>query len=178
MTGYMYVCLTTEVFTKGVWTVLDSVEDPELRRLAHSLPQVVLSSRADSTTTKYMYSFRRWKLWAETKKEVQVFPVRDVQFALYLQHLAETTSSKASVEEAVNAISWAHQLAGMPPISAAPFVRAVLAGLQRQLAKPKQKKEPVTIDMLSAWVKGSGSSLTDTRLCAMALLAFAGFLAL
>ena len=140
MTGYMCVCLSAEVFIKGVWTVLDSLEDPELWRLAHSLPQTVLSSRADSTTTKYMYSFRRWKLWAETKKEVKVFPVQDVQFALYLQHLAEITSSKASVEEAVITISWAHQLAGMPPISAATFVRAVLTGFTEAVSEAKIEK--------------------------------------
>ena len=38
------------------------------------------------------------------------------------------------------------------------------AGLQRQLAKPKQKKEPVTIKMLTSWIRGSG--LSDVRSCA------------
>ena len=133
-------CMTTEVFSRGVWTVLDTLKDPELQRLAHALPRTVLASRADSTTTKYLYSFRRWKLWAEAKEGINVFPAQDMQFALYLQHLAESTASKAAVEEAVNAISWAHQLAGMAPITTAPFVRTVLAGLQRQLAKPIQKK--------------------------------------
>ena len=47
----------------------------------------------------------------------EAFPMHDVQFALYLQHLVDTTKSKATVEEAVNSISWAHQLAGMLPIS-------------------------------------------------------------
>ena len=169
-------CMTTEVFSRGVWTVLDTLKDPELQRLAHALPRTVLASRADSTTTKYLYSFRRWKLWAEAKEGINVFPAQDMQFALYLQHLAESTASKAAVEEAVNAISWAHQLAGMAPITTAPFVRTVLAGLQRQLAKPIQKKEPITAEMLSAMVKNAGSSLSDVRLCAMALLAFSAFL--
>ena len=51
-----------------------------------------------------------------------------MHFALYLQHLGETTSSKSAVEEALNAISWAHQLAGQPPISTSAFVRATVAG--------------------------------------------------
>ena len=45
------------------------------------------------------------------KKEVKVFPVQEVQLALYLIHLAETTDSKAVVKKAVNSISWANQLA-------------------------------------------------------------------
>ena len=44
-----------------------------------------------------MYAFAKWKEWAEKKKEITVFPVIDVQFALYLQDLAETTGSKAAV---------------------------------------------------------------------------------
>ena len=33
--------------------------------------------------------------------------------ALYLQHVAETSSSKAVVEEAVYVLAWAHDLAGV-----------------------------------------------------------------
>ena len=44
------------------------------------------------------------------RKEVTVFPVGEVHFALYLQHLGETVRSKSAVEEAVNAIGWLHQM--------------------------------------------------------------------
>ena len=138
----------------------------------------MLRSRADSTTTKYLYAFQRWKRWAEPRDEVTVFPVGEVHFALYLQHLGETTQSKSSVEEAVNAVGWVHQIFGLPSISASPFVRATLAGLQRNLAKPKVRKEPVTADMLSALVGNLGvsPSLSDVRLAACSLLSFAAFL--
>ena len=164
------------VFSKGVWKQLDSIEDPELQRLAQSLPRTVLTSRADSTTRKYLYAFLRWKRWAEKKLEVVIFPVQDMQFALYLQHLAEATGSKASVDEAVNAVSWAHQLAGLAPVAQAPFVRTVLAGLHRQLAKPKPKKEPITAEMLAAIVHATKDTLTDVRYAAIALIAFSAFL--
>ena len=165
-----------EVFAQGSWTLLDSLQDPELRRLAAALPQAVLSSRADSTTKKYMYAFLKWKEWAVRKREVAVFPVQDIQFALYLQHVSEATDSRAAVEAAVNGVSWAHQLAGFKPVSSFPFVQVVLAGLQRQLAKPKKKKEPISVGMLSAMVQSADGSLTDLRLMAMALLAFSAFL--
>ena len=46
------------------------------------------------------------------------------------------------------------------------------------LARPKSRKEPVTADMLKEMVEAAGPdpSLTDVRLLAMCLVAFAGFL--
>ena len=173
---YMEFLSCVEVFSCGTWVQLKSLKDPELRRLAQALPRTVLAGRADSTTRKYLYAFGRWKEWAESRKEVEIFPVHDLHFALYLQYLAEKTESRSAVEVAVSAVSWAHQMAGLQPISGSPFVSAVLSGLQRQLAKPKTKKEPITSDMLSAMVKSCDGSLSDLRLMAMALLAFAAFL--
>ena len=107
-----------------------------------------------------------------------MFPVQEVHFALYLQHLGEIVQSKSAVEEAVNAVSWVHQISGLPAVTASPFVRATLSGLQRKLAKPKVKKEPVTVEMLRVLVDslGQSPSLSDIRLVASALLSFAAFL--
>lgn len=127
---------------------------------------------------KYMHAFRRWKEWADTQSEVAVFPIKEVHFALYLQHLSQATQSKSAVEEAVNAAGWVNRLSGELPISASPFIQMTLAGLQRQLAKPKVRKEPVTPQMLVLLVDSLGAqpSLTEVRLAAMALLSFAAFL--
>ena len=170
------VFIIVDIFTQGPWSQFDGFEDPELRRLAQALPQTVLSSRADGTSRKYLYAFARWKEWAEGKSEITVFPAKDGEFAIYLQHLAETTSSKAAVETAINAVSWVHQLAGCKPIVDSPFVRAVRDGLARKLAKPVEKKEPITSDMLAAMARSSSDSLADLRLLAMAYLAFSAFL--
>ena len=51
------------------------------------------------------------------RSEVKVFPVQEVHFVLYLQHLSEIAKSKSAVEEAVNAISWVHQISGLPAIT-------------------------------------------------------------
>ena len=135
-------------------------------------------SRADSTTKKYARSFQRWKEWAEPRREVAIYPVQEVHFALYLQHLGDTTKSRAAVDEAVNAINWVHRLSGLPLVSGSPFVGAVQAGLQRVLAKPRTRKEPVTSDMLRSLVDSlsHNPSLSDVRLVASAVLAYAAFL--
>ena len=64
--------------------------------------------------------------------------------------------SKAGVEEAVHALSWLHEVAGLEPVGAAPIVQATLSGLRRVLAKPKTRKEPITVDILKAMVESLG----------------------
>ena len=184
----MYICIalslinicvsSTDTMNSGVWEELAKLQDPELCRLARSLPATVLGSRADSTVSKYGYAFQRWKAWAEGRSEVSVFPVSEVHFALYLQHLSESTQSLSAVQEAANAIGWVNQLSGREPIAQSPLVQATLAGVKRNLAKPKIKKEPVTVDMLAALVQSLGvpPSLAELRLAASCFLAFSAFL--
>ena len=168
----------TDVLTAGVLPVLRNLEDPELQRLAEALPTTVLSSRANSTTNKYLGAFKRWKLWAEARQGAPVFPVQDIHLALYLQHLGESVESRAAAEEAVHALTWLHQVAGLPSVGDSPLVRVTLARLGRRLARPKVRKEPVTADMLRAMVDSVGQepSLSNVRLLAVCLVAFAGFM--
>lgn len=171
-------CLPTDVLGSGIWGNFEGIQDPELRALATSLQHTVFSSRATSTVSKYVHAFMRWKRWAENYTEVVVFPVKENDFALYLQHIGDTVGSKSAIEEAVNGVSWVHQLAGHTAPSESPFVRVVLEGLQRKLAKPKVRKEPVTSDMMAALVHSLNTqpSLADVRLVAACLLAFSAFL--
>ena len=167
-----------EVFSTGVWPLLSNLEDPELQHLARELPAVVLSSRADSTTKKYLGAYRRWKAWADSRQGVPSFPVRDIHLALYMQHLSESSHSKAAVEEVVHALSWLHKVAGMQAPSDSPLVQFVMEGFRRLLAKPKCPKEPVSVEMLQAMVEAAGPSpsLTEVRLLTICLVAFEGFL--
>ena len=145
-------------------------------KLAEELPNTILHSRADSTTKKYLYAFRRWKSWC-SRYSFNHLPANGHHIALYLQYLADSTGSKASVEEACNALAWIHSCAGLKSPVAEPFVKSTLGGLQRLLAKPVTKKKPVTVEMLEALVKNAqeSDSLSDLRLATTCLLSFAGF---
>ena len=175
---YHFPFLHTDIFSSSVWPLLSNLEDPELRRLAQALPATVRKSRADSTSKKYLGAYRRWKVWADSREGVPSFPVQELHLVLYMQHLSESTGSKAAVEEAVHALSWLHGLAGLQPFGGSPLVQATLEGLRRMLTKPKTRKEPITADMLNAMVEAAGPdpSLTEVRLLAVCLLAFAGFM--
>ena len=157
---------------------MEHLRKPELRALAEALKSTILSSRAASTTSKYVNTFLRWKRWAQQYEGFEVVPAKEAEFALYLQFVSASTASKAAVEEAVNGVSWVQQLAGFPPLSDSPFISIVLDGLQRCLAKPTIRKEPVSNEMIVALVNslGKGPTLSDVRLVAACMLAFSAFL--
>ena len=175
---YKTFSYSIDVQASSVWEMYKKLRDPRLSELADQLRDTVMKSRADSTTKKYLYAFERWRQWASDKEEISVFPVQCHQLALYLQHVGANSCSCAAVEEAVNAISWAHHIAGIEGVSDKPIVRATVAGLKRKLAKPKKKKEPITREILLQLAKSMEEppSLTDSRLLAICLLAFSGFL--
>jgi len=170
------IIFTVDVLTSGHWSLLKNLQDQKLQDLANALPATVLCSKASSTTTKYLGAFRRWKSWAK-EFNLPIFPATATHVALYLQHLGQTKGSKAASEEAVHGIAWAHSMAGLPSPTADPFVRSVLEGLKRSLAKPTIKKAPFTSDMLKSITDDAlaDKSLASIRLAAMCLIGFAGF---
>ena len=112
------------------------------------------------------------------RHQLNPFPVKEHHLVLYLRHLAETTGSKATVEEAVYSMTWAHNLASVPSPTENSLVTTTLEGLRRALAKLVSKKEPITADILKAMVADTNEhpTLSNVRLTAACLLAFAGFL--
>ena len=85
----------------------------------------------------------------------------------------------APVVEAVNALSWAHQVAVVDDTTSYLLVRSILADARRILAGPVPKKEPVTKEMLHEMVVKFGSkgdSLAEIWTLLICLLGFTGFL--
>ena len=122
----VYACmLFPDVVSQGTWTLLQELEDPELKSLASKLPSTILHSRDDSTVRKYLGAFKRWRSWAATYNFNSI-PAKPHQFVRYLQYLSEVSQSKSAVEEACNALSWMHACAGLPSVMADPFVRTTL----------------------------------------------------
>ena len=167
------------MLTQGVWEELSSLEDPELRQLAESLPVTVLAGRAPATVKKYSGAFARWKRWVEAKPGVKAVPAKPIYVALYLNYLIQKSETSTPVQEAVSAISWAHQMATVEDPSIHPFVRNVLAGAKRMLAQPVQKKEPLTVEILENLVDkfgGESANLNSIRSLTISLMGFASFL--
>ena len=56
--------------------------------------------------------------------------------ALYLQHIGNQLGSKSAAEEAINAWSWVHGLAGIDSLAANPLVQATLQGPKMYASTP------------------------------------------
>ena len=98
--------------------------------------------------------------------------------AVYLQWLLLDANSPSPLQTATYSIDWAHQLAGLPKVSAHPMVASMLNASKRLLGKPPCKKEPVSADMLKEMVKNKSAdkcSLSDVRSIALCLIGYAGF---
>ena len=63
--------------------------------LVNKLPEVVLGSRADSTTAPYFSGFRRWRSWASRFPEIRVLPATPAYVSLSLLSLFQASTSPA-----------------------------------------------------------------------------------
>ena len=91
----------------------------------------MLSSRAQNTTAGYNRSFQKWKNFATHILQVPYLPADPFHVALYLQHLAET-SSIAAINSTFYSINWAHGLAGIPSLTHNIFLVTVREGIIRR----------------------------------------------
>ena len=82
------------------------------------------------------------------KSGIDTFPAKPFQFALYLAFLTQSSKTSAPVEEAVNSISWAHQLVVVEDPADHSFTMQLLAGAKCILAHKTTKKEPITPEIL------------------------------
>ena len=145
--------------------------------LADSLPQVFADSLSRSSSKGYAYGFLRWKKWALKYDEISIFSPKSFHVALYLIHVMQNANSPAVVELAKFSLAWGHKMAGLPDPTKDSCISCVIECAKRKLGGKKQKKEIVTADMLQECVKICDlSKLSDVRILAMCLLAFAGFL--
>ena len=170
-----------DVFSSSMWSDLRAAVpqgSSALQSLASSLPDVVLASRAPSTSSKYFSSYNRWRPWAR-EHGLTVFPASPFHFAFYLRHLMTGAKTASPLESAVHSITWFHQLGGEPSPSDHPLVKSTLAGAQRVLARQTIKKEPIAVSQLEQLVASkahSMASLYNIRSVVICLLAFAAFL--
>ena len=164
------------MFKTPAWRTVEDVEDPDIEELAKLLPSIVLRGRAPSTVKKYSSAFLRWKGWASQKFTEEIFPAQPLQVALYLAFLIQKSSTSAP---AVNALSWAHQMALVEDPTQSDLVKNVLAGAKRILAHRQTKKEPITTEILTQLVDKFAKDdvdLDDLHIVTICLVGFAGFL--
>ena len=91
----------------------------------------------------------RWKRWVSSRQaDIPTLPATPLHVALYLMFLVRQSTTNSPIEEAGNALSWAHQVAFVEDPTRCNVVKETLAGTKRILAHRTQKKEPVTPEIM------------------------------
>ncbi|KAK2546877.1 hypothetical protein P5673_033389 [Acropora cervicornis] len=155
-----------------------TLKNPELRRLANSLPTRALQSKAPRIIDQYSRSFQ--KFWASGFPEITVLPTRPLDVALYLEHLIESDTNASVLSHASCGISWANKLYhGFSDPCHDPLAKNILEAGVRISAKPVVKKEPVTPEMISlicSKYASPSANLSSLRIAALFVTAFCAFL--
>ena len=124
---------------------MQNIDNLELKELAESLPSFALCSKAPATVKKYAEGFSIWKKWARLKPGIEAFPAKPFQFALYLAFLIQSAKTSAPVEEAVNSISCAHQLAAMEDLPIVHLLNRFWLVPSESWLKKQQRRSPLLL---------------------------------
>ena len=144
-----------------------------------TLNTILRASRAKSTGEKYSRAFATWQRWCFSNS-VCALPANTDSISRYFVELFNCDAPCSRIEVAFYAIKWHHDCD--PNVLNNPcdskFLHLVLDGIKRLKARPVTKKEPITPDILRSIVfkYGMDENLKNIRLCAICLLAYAGFL--
>nr|XP_034322881.1 uncharacterized protein LOC117688728 isoform X2 [Crassostrea gigas] len=127
----------------------------KLREKVYALPGIMQASRADSTINKYCNSFLRFKKWAKEQgiEESELFPSKPLHVSIYLACLVQRANSPSPIVDAFYGIKWAHDLVGFNSPTDNQFVKNIMEGGKRIVAKPVQKKEPITVENLRSGIQ-------------------------
>ncbi|XP_041479963.1 integrase/recombinase xerD homolog isoform X2 [Lytechinus variegatus] len=145
-----------------------------------TLTRVLEASRAESTVKKYKRAVEAWNAWCRNSG-TSCQDLCQESIARYFIFLFNGGSPYSKIETAFYALKWQVDCSINTRNRSNPceskFLKLILEGIKRILARPVNRKEPITPDMLLSIVhKFDSGSVKDLRNCSMLLLAYAGFL--
>ena len=145
--------------------------------LTSKMTEFLLRSKSDNTVKAYFGAFKRWENFIKDKS-LCALPAEPIHVALYITHLLNSGATYHSVNSAVYGIKWAHEINNYTDPTNNTFVTSLQNSARRHACPTKQRKDPVTTDMLIELCNKhkDSSDLLVVRDLTMILLSFAGFL--
>jgi len=150
-----------------------------LKRLAESLPSIIVCSKAESTNVKYNRAWLSWKKWEKENTGVNTFPVSPFIFCLYLRDKLDSCRSPAPIETAIYGVRWAHNMAGVQSPTDNIMVKQFLEASKRLLGKPVRAKKPLELHVITKIGQKfnvPGAPLASLRICYIFFIGFSGLL--
>lgn len=138
------------------------------------LPDVLRRSRAENTCQKYENAFIRWKNWGLSNGlgSGDILPAKALPVAIYLTSLIQTANTPSPIITTFYALKWYHGIYDLKSLTDSKTVINVLEAAKRILAKPTNKKLPMTMyKRLFEF-----GNIKNQRIICASLLAFAGFM--
>ncbi|XP_065195710.1 uncharacterized protein LOC135827114 [Sycon ciliatum] len=149
----------------------------ELVNLSRKIPEVMLASRAPGTVTKYLSTFQRWQEWASSQ-EIPSVPAESWHICLYVVKLLQEARTASPITSAICALAWSHKVRGLPDPTDNAQVRNLVQAAKRLLAAPKNRKRPMTKQMLNQVATRllRNESLQNLQTATLMTVGFAGLL--
>ncbi|XP_052080798.1 uncharacterized protein LOC127718788 [Mytilus californianus] len=151
--------------------------DNKLRNLANKMSAFIVESKAENTSKKYFYGFKRWKTFINEHKMSEL-PANPVHVALYLTYLIDKHCSPSVIDSAVYSFKWAHELNGFNDPTNNSYVKSLTESAKRLNGRPVVKKDPINntilIDLCSLYERSE--DLLIVRDLTMILIGYSGFL--
>ena len=119
------------------------------------LESTVIASRASGTTDAFGRAFQRWKSFASSKDEMQVFfSARTEHVVLYLQHVLDIANSHSWVDSAIYGIQWAYNLAGFSSPTDSPIIHSISRVVKKLLERVWLTRwNPYHLKRSGSWLK-------------------------
>ena len=141
---------------------------------------VMLKSRADSTTKAYVRVIRKFLDWSKSRHFKMQLPFPLSVVSLYLFEVKQSCASSSSVVLAHAALKWLHSF--VPTLDRNPldseFCRNIIESAKRQKSQPIMKKKPISTEIIRCILdchNKKDANLKNLRIAALCSLAFAGF---
>ena len=142
--------------------------------------EVMLKSRADTTTKAYVRVIRKSLEWSKSRHFNMQLPFPLSVVSLYLFEVQQSCTSSSSVILAHAALKWLHSF--VPSLDRNPldseFCRNIIESAKRQKSQPVMKKKPITTEIIRSILdihNKKDANLKNLRIAALCSLAFAGF---
>ena len=142
--------------------------------------EVMLKSRADTTSKAYVRVIRKFFEWCKSKHFNLQLPFPLSVVSLYLFEVQQSCTTSSSVILAHAALKWLHSF--VPSLDRNPldsdFCRNIVESATLQKSQPVVKKKPITTDIIRSILdihNKKEANLKNLRIAALCSLAFAGF---
>lgn len=146
--------------------------DSSIEQLTAAARDYAAAALSPATRRSYDRHWRAWCAFAAEHGEAAL-PASNQLAALWLASLANHGLSVSTLTQALSALAYAHETAGLtPPTGGA--LKAVARGARRKNARPVTQKAAISVAQLRAMVAACQPSLVGLRDRAILLLGFAG----